>query len=310
MLAAEVARDVLGGVFPVLQTPFTETENIDEPVLHNEVDWVFDCGVRGVTVAMVSEVLRLSSRERQDLVAAVCAAAAGRGPAIVSVGAESTSVAVALAEHAEGAGAAAVMAVPPLTVSVGERELELYFEAILAATGIPLVVQDASSYVGNPIPLTVLARLQERHGERVYFKPEAEPLGPRLTALLKATDGKARAYDGSGGVALVDTFRRGLVGSMPAADVCWAVQRIWDALSEDDYATAYRVSLPLSALVALQTSLDAYVAIEKYLLVKQKVFHNAVRRRPVAFEVDSATAAHVDALFELLTASCSDGAAT
>ena len=253
---------------------------------------------------MVSEILRLDHSERRHLAAAVCASATGRGPAIVSVGAESTSVAVALAEDAQASGAAAVMAVPPLTVAVGDRELEEYFNAILASTDIPLVVQDASSYVGNPIPLTVLANLQDRHGERLYFKPEAQSLGPRLTALLQATGGRARAYDGSGGVALVDTFRRGIVGSMPAADVCWAIVRMWEALEKGDYAAAYRISLPLSALLALQTSLDAYVGIEKYLLVKQKVFHSDARRRPVMFEIDEATAVQVDALFELLCVSC------
>ncbi len=168
----------LRGVFPVLQTPFDETGAIDEPVLRHEISWVFDCGADGVTVAMVSEILRLDDHERRELASLVCTEAAARGPAIVSVGAESTRTAVGLAEQAQAAGAAAVMAIPPLSVLALDRELERYYGAILQATDVPVVVQDASSYVGVPIPIEVLARLHDRYAERLYFKPEAEPIGP------------------------------------------------------------------------------------------------------------------------------------
>jgi 4-hydroxy-tetrahydrodipicolinate synthase len=223
---------------------------------------------------------------------------------IVSVGAESTVVAVGLAEHAESVGASAVMAIPPLSAAVPPGELARYYRAILAATSLPVVVQDASSYVGAPIALEVLADLQDRYGERIYFKPEAQPLGPRLSALLDATKGAARVYDGSGGVALIDNHRRGLVGSMPGADVCWAIVRMWDALEAGDDDTAYRVSLPLSALLALQVSLDAYVAVEKHLLVRQGVLASARRREPLAFELDELTTVQVDTLLGLLEQAC------
>jgi dihydrodipicolinate synthase/N-acetylneuraminate lyase len=295
---------LLRGVFPVLQTPFDDSGVIDEPVLRNEIGWVFDSGVDGVTVAMVSEILRLDNRERHDLAAMVCAEAAARGPVIISVGAETTRLAVAFAEQAQSVGAAAVMAIPPLSVQALDPELEAYYEAILGAVEVPVVIQDASSYVGAPIPVDLLARLHYRHPERVYFKPEAQPLGPRLSALLGATGGAARVYDGSGGVALIETFHRGIVGTMPGAEVCWAIVAMWRALGRGDEETAYRVSLPLAALLATQVGLDGYVAVEKHLLVKQKVFTSASRRPPMGFELDDVTEAHVDALFDLLVAAC------
>jgi len=294
----------LRGVFPVLQTPFDETGAIDEVVLRNEIGWVFDCGADGVTVAMVSEILRLDNLERRELANLVCSEAAARGPAIVSVGAETTRLAVAFAEEAQSAGAAAVMAIPPVSVPALDRELENYYSAILGATDIPVIIQDASSYVGAPIPIEVLAGLHDRYPERIYFKPEAQPIGPRLSALLDATGGNARAYDGSGGVALIETFHRGIVGTMPGAEVCWAIVAMWQALSRGDEETAYRISLPLAALLATQVGLDGYLAVEKHLLVKQKVFATDARRPPLGFELDDVTAAHVDTVFELLVGAC------
>ena len=292
------------GVLPVLQTPFVNHGSIDEATLKGEVDWVLGCGADGVTVAMVSEVLRLDLDERREMAGLVCEAAAGRGSVVVSVGAESTVVATRLARHAQSVGATAVMAIPPLSVRAEGRELSGYYDAIVEEIEIPVVVQDASSYVGGSIPVSAMAKMQASHGDKVYFKPEAEPLGPRLSALLEATGGEARVFDGSGGVALIDTFRRGIVGSMPAADVCWAIVTMWRALKGGDFETAYRVSMPLSAMLAIQTSLCAYVGAEKYLLRRQGVFTNDFCRGPVDFHLDELTALQLDALLGMLEESC------
>jgi 4-hydroxy-tetrahydrodipicolinate synthase len=134
----------------------------------------------------------------------------------------------------------------------------------------------------------------------VYFKPEATPIGPRLSALREATGGKARVFEGTGGMALVDSFRRGIVGTIPGADLIRGIVALWRALAAGDERRVYQLSLPISALVSLQTSLDAFLAIEKYLLVKQGILPSASVRGPVGFALDEETRAEVDRLFELL----------
>lgn len=297
---------MLRGVFPVLQTPFDRSGTIDEPTLRREIEWVFDCRAHGVAVAMVSEILRLDHEERKTLAEMVCNAASGRGPVVISVGAESTKVAVSLARHAESVGAAGVMAIPPLSVALPEAELIQYFETIALAVDIPVIIQDASSYVGAPIPAAVAIALLDRYGDRIFFKPEAQPVGPRLSELLSVTSNKARVYDGSGGIALIDTYRRGIIGTMPGADLCWAITSLWSLLDNSHFDAAYRISLPLSALVAMQTSLDSYVAIEKYLLHQQGIFPNMVCRGPVNYSLDAMTRLQVDVYFNLLKAACDD----
>ena len=287
------------GVLPVLQTPFNNDE-IDGAILRREIDWALQCGVDGLTVAMVSEILRMDHGERKALAEIVCSAAEGRRPVILSVGAETTKASTDLAKHAEVTGAAAVMAAPPLLVRLGEKELLRYFAAIVGATTLPLIVQDASSYVGTGLSTDLLVQLHKYDPARICFKPEAQPLGPRLSALLDATGGQAKVYDGSGGIALIDRFRRGLVGTMPGTDLCWAIVHLWDYLEFGDYQAAYEFSQPLVSLIAMQTSLDAYVAVEKYLLVKQGVFVSSACREPSSFQLDTFTTQQVDAYFELL----------
>ncbi|MEJ7595123.1 MAG: dihydrodipicolinate synthase family protein [Planctomycetaceae bacterium] len=297
--------DLLHGVLPVLHTPFTDHGEIDIAVLQREIDWAFDTGADGIVVAMVSEILRLGYRRRRELAELVCQAAQGRGFCVVSVGAESTAEAMEFARHAEEYGASAVMAIPPVATALGSEATREYFAAIAGSISIPLVVQDASSYVGAAIDLNVYLSLLEEFGEhRIYFKPEASPLGPNLSKLRDATQGKARIFEGSGGINLVDCYRRGIVGTMPGTDLLDGVVAIWKALQAGDEERTYQLSLPICALVALQLQggLDGFLAIEKYLLKKRGIFINTKQIQPVGWQLDSETQAEVDRLFARLQA--------
>ena len=297
-----MSKRQLSGVLPVFQTPYRDDESIDEQALEREISWLYDCGANGIVMAMVSEVLRLDSDERRKLAELACRFGAARGPVVISVGAESAKVAEGYAKHAESVGAAALMAIPPVSVAVGEDELLRYYERIISATAIPVVVQDASGYVGRPMPIAMQAKLLHDFGpDRVLFKPEATPIGPRLSALRDATAGKARIFEGTGGIALVDSHRRGVVGTMPGADLVKGIIALWRALEARDEKRVYDLSLPISSLVAVQNSLDAFLAIEKYLLVKQGVFTNTLVRGPVGYTLDEETRREVDRLFELVT---------
>lgn len=298
--AASQTRSALSGVWPVFQTPYHEDESIDYATLEREIAWLFERGADGIVMAMVSEILRLSGDERRQVAAFACKVAPP-GRAAISVGAETSRLAEEYARHAEACGAAAVMAVPPVSVAIGEEEMAAYFSRIIRAVALPVIVQDASGYVGRPIPLSLYRQLLDEFGDRVYFKPEASPIGPRLSALRDATGGRAKVFEGTGGIALVDSFRRGIVGTIPGADLIDALVALWRALEAGDEARIYRLSLPLIALVSLQTSLDAFLAIEKHLLVRQGIFRNTIMRGPVGYRLDEETRKEVDRLFDLLT---------
>ena len=289
----------LRGVLPVFQTPYHTDETIDYETLQREIAWLYDCGARGIVMAMVSETLRLSSEEREQLAAASCRLGRERGVVIISVGAESSKLAERFAKQAEAAGADAVMAIPPVSVGVGEGELVAYYRRIIEAVRIPVIVQDASGYVGRPMSIVMQARLLDEFGaERVLYKPEANPIGPKLSELREATGGGARVFEGTGGIALVDSFQRGIVGTMPGADLIRGLVPLWNALEAGDAAKADRIHGPLAALISMQTSLDAFLSVEKHLLVRQGIFKNTLVRGPVGFRLDEETKREVDRLFD------------
>jgi 4-hydroxy-tetrahydrodipicolinate synthase len=293
----------LHGVLPIVHTPFTDDNEIDVATLKREIDWAYAQGANGLGTGMVSELLRLTFDERIALTHHIAEMSGGRGAVFAGVGAESTKQALAYAKAAEKAGCDAVMAVPPVMTALPERQIVDYFCALADGISLPVIVQDASGYVGKAIPLNVYVKLLDRYGpEKIVFKPEAAPIGPNLSALRDATGGKARIFEGSGGILLVDSFRRGIAGTMPGMELLDGIVALWKALQRGDDDAVYRIYYPICAIVALQlqAGLDGFLAIEKNLLVKRGVFPSARRRTPNAWDLDAETAAEVDRLFARL----------
>lgn len=284
------------GVIPVFQTPMDEHDDVDLVALRAELDWLVSLGVDGLAMGMVSEILRLSDAEAEAVARVACDAARNHGlQCVLSVGAESTRVAVRRAQAAVDLGATALMAIAPLATALDDHATHGYYCSLLDAVEIPVIVQDASGYVGAPLSIGLQANLQRSYGGHVAFKPEAPPLGPRITELLAATDGSARILEGTGGIGLVDAFQRGVVGTMPGADVPWAIIALWQALRRHDQLAIDALHAPLVELISMQEgSLDRFLAIEKYLLVRQGVIPSARVRGPVAFTLPDNLAASAD----------------
>src|SRR5262249_57683790 len=92
----------------------------------------------------------------------------------------------------------------------------------------------------------------------------------------------------------------GVAGTMRGADLIGALVTLWRALETGDAARARRIHEPLAALISIQTSLDAFLAVEKHLLVRQGIFRNTIVRGPVGFRLDEETQREVERLFERL----------
>lgn len=301
----------LGGVLPIVHTPFLTDDTIDAVSLQRQIDWALASGAAGLCMGMVSELLRLTHRERLELTAKIAEMSAGRGLVIAGVGAESTKQALEYACAAREAGCDAMMAIPPVSTALPSDQLLEYFAALAESVDLPLIVQDASGYVGRPIPLEVCIQLLDRFGpDKILFKPESNPVGPRLSALREASGGRARIFDGSGGLSLVDCYRRGIVGTMPGMEFLEGIMALWTALQHGDERAIYRLYLPICALVSLQlqAGLDGFLAIEKYVLAKRGLFETDVRRKPYAWEMDEETRRELERLLEQLDVALGENA--
>ena len=97
--------------------------------------------------------------------------------------------------------------------------------------------------------------------EKILFKPEAPPIGPNLSALRNRTEGRAKIMDGSGGLLLMDAYRRGITGTMPGTDLLDGIVALWALWKQKTSRQLIESIFPFAALVALQmqAGLDGFL---------------------------------------------------
>jgi 4-hydroxy-tetrahydrodipicolinate synthase len=296
-------RPDICGVLPVLQVPYREDGSVNFYEIEKLIDWAFEKGANGFAIAMVSDILKLTFQERLELMERTALYNSGRGHTIASVGAESTQQAVEYAETAERCGFSAVMAIPPISVGLSSASVKAYYRTIADSCTLPLIIQDASGYVGRSLDIDLYLSMGEEFGyDKIMFKPEAEPIGPKLSALRDATSGRAKIFEGSGGILLVDSYRRGIVGTIPGCDLLDGIAALWKALQRGEEAKIYDLYFPIAALIALQlqAGLDGFISIEKYILKKRGVFSSDRMRPPFSWSPDSETKEEIDRLLSIL----------
>lgn len=172
------------GVFPILATPFDESEGPDLESFDRLVRFMAGIGVQGVTIlGVLGEANRLLDREREQLIR-TAVAAAGDMPVIVGTSHSGTRAARELSQMAEQLGARAVMVTPHAEPVPNDQRIVEYYKAIAEGIRIPVVLQDhpASTQVHMTAPL-ILRILDEVPGIAA-IKEEAVPTAPKIRALV------------------------------------------------------------------------------------------------------------------------------
>ena len=258
----------LRGIFPVAQTPFTESNKLDLEALVAELRFIDRGGVHGfVWPQMASEWTTLSEAERFAGNEAIAAAAKKLRPAIV-IGVQGANLesAIKFAKHAEKVGADAIISLPPSENADPKTDLE-YYKAVGAATQLPLFVQA----IGN-MNVDLLIEMYKAIPTFRYIKDE---LGnPLLSAApLRARSGdQLKVFSGSHGRDLVDEMRRGFSGSMPAAPFADLYAQTWDLWHAGRHTEA--MAMQARTLLILQEMLSHGPESLKYILHLRGVFPN------------------------------------
>jgi len=237
------------GVFVIVPTPFQDDLSLDIEGLRDTVRFCIACGAQGVvSPAVASEQPYLSDAERRSVLKTVIAEARGKAVVVAGVTASSRVVAAGLARFAAAEGADMAMAMPPNMQRASDAEIRDYYGAIDAA-GLPVVVQNWIGPGGTPMPARLVGELLRDLKNVRFVKEETEFAGPMMTAIVAAAGPALEGVmGGKAGRHLMEEFRRGACGTMPACEVTDAHVALWSALQAGDHARAreiYRLLLPL-----------------------------------------------------------------
>lgn len=287
------------GVYTIPVTPFDPQFNVDEESLRREVDWCVRAGAHGIVAPVnASEGPTLTDEERRTVTQIVVETAAGRVPVVVGVSATGVQSTVEFTRHAREVGADAVIAMPPYGVRLTDPEsVFAFYQRVADAAGdLPVFIQNWAGPAGTPMSAHQVAHLLREIPNVNYVKEETLAASQMMTAILEtAGDACQGIMGGIGGRYLLDEYRRGACGTMPACQVTDVHAAIWNALERGDEAGARQTFYRLLPLLNMEAQYAA--AIYKEVLYRRGVIAHPVLRDRVTAPLDAFDHRELDAIW-------------
>ena len=233
------------GIYAIPCTPMNDDFSLDKDGLVNIVNFIVSSGAHGIVAPVnASEFTTLTDDERKRVVEICSRTNKGRLPFIAGVAGTYTAAAVIFSRQAEDEGADGVIAMPPYLQKGSEAEIFKYFEAISRAIKIPIFIQNYIAPVGTPLSASFMARLINEIENVRLVKEETQYAGhmiSELIGLLKNSPKFDGVMGGKAGRYIIDEYRRGCCGNMPACEISDIQAKIWNALESGDEAGAVKI---------------------------------------------------------------------
>jgi dihydrodipicolinate synthase/N-acetylneuraminate lyase len=200
------------GVFPIGQTPVTESDKLDLECLQNEVKFCNRYKVHGFAWPQIaSGWTTLSEKERMDGAEAILAAGKGGKTALV-IGVQDKEgkidQSIAYAKHAAKNGADAIISLPP--EKADDQAMMEYYKTIGQATDLPLIVQTQGD-----TSVDLIVEMARQVPTMKCVKDEAGNPLARVTQIRERTNDKLAVFSGNGVRTMIDEMRLGFSGHCP-----------------------------------------------------------------------------------------------
>ncbi len=260
-------------------TPFTEDGAVDFDATAHLANKLVEDGCDGLVVSgTTGETSTLEDSEKEDLFRVVAETVGGRAKVIAGTGTNHTSHSVEMARRALRAGADAQLVVTPYYNKPTQAGVVAHFEAVAAATDLPIMVYDIPGRAGIAISTDTLVQLANI--PTVLALKDAKADFAAVTRVLANTT--LDVYAGDDGLTL-PWMAAGAVGVVSvSAHVATAQFRaLVDAAAAGDFATARKIHFELDPVVrAVMTHIPGAVSA-KQILKMQGVIPNAAVRLPL-----------------------------
>jgi 4-hydroxy-2-oxoglutarate aldolase len=161
----------LKGIYAPIATPFARGEIAYDKLEKNLTFWLGSDLSGVVVMGSNGEFVLLSSKEKEELMRAVCAQAKGKKPVIAGTGAESTVETMRLGEKAAEAGADEVLVVTPNYYKGGMTDpvLARFYTDVADASPLPVILYNMPRNTGINISAKLAVELA-RHPNIIGIK--------------------------------------------------------------------------------------------------------------------------------------------
>lgn len=202
------------GIVPPMVTPIAGRDRLDVTGLEKLIEHILAGGVHGLFIlGTTGEGPSLSYSVRRELIERTCKQVNRRVPVLVGVTDTAYSESLNLARYAERCGADAVVIAPPYYFSAGQPELLEYFQSIVSAMPLPVMLYNMPACTKINIELDTLRHMldhpkvigfKDSSGQMTYFHGAAQLFAdhPGKTLLVGSEEmlGEAVMLGGHGGI--------------------------------------------------------------------------------------------------------------
>lgn len=256
---------MFSGAYAILYAFFDAAGRLDRAAMRRQVDASLAAGAHGIAaLGLATEVAKLSSDERHQIMDWVAEDVGGRVPVAFTIFGATPEEQIAEARRARSAGADWLIHQPPPKDRIGSERLGDFFAAVIGASGLPAGIQNAPAYLGIGLDVQGITDLARRAPAFKVLKGE----GPAIE-IAETVAGLGQGFpvfNGRGGLELIDNLRAGCAGVIVAPDAIDLIARAVDACRGERHAEAeafYRRALP--AIVFVMQSLDTLITYGKRL---------------------------------------------
>jgi 4-hydroxy-tetrahydrodipicolinate synthase len=287
----------LSGVVPIIPTPFTQNEEVDEAALRRLIDFAISNKVEAACLpAYASEFYKLTDDEKLQVVRIAVEQSAGRIQIVAQSNHPSLKVAIKLAKVNVEAGADIISLAVPRIFSLPENSLKEYLSGFMQSIpDTPVLIQDFNPG-GASISVRFIKELMDEHSNFKYLKLEEPLCAPKVEEIIKATKGKVGLMEGWGGLYMLELIPVGIIGVMPGLGVSDILQKVFMLRKNGEDAKAFDLFEKVMPQIffALQ-NMELLHYIEKELLIARGVLNNSVVRK-ATYKPDAATRKYIKEL--------------
>lgn len=286
----------IDGIVPIVPTPFTRDGRVDLERVAPLLEFAIDSRVCAVCLpAYASEFYKLREAERRDLVHQALRVLNGRLPLVAQVNHMSAAAVAEWARDFQRAGAAAISVAVPRLFGIPERDLLRYFDRVLEAITVPLVIQDFNPG-GATVSLDFVKQLHRSHEHFRYLKLEEPMMAARVQSIVNDTAGAVGVIDGWGGTYMLELIDAGICGVMPGLGISDLLQLVWQHARAGNKDAAYEIFQGVLPQISYSLqNLEFFHHAEKALLMAKGILPNA-NVRDATFTPHEIDRAHIDFL--------------
>jgi 4-hydroxy-tetrahydrodipicolinate synthase len=238
------------GVIPALTTPFHNDLSLDADGFGRLAEAVVADGVHGLLVnGCTGESWSLTTDEREVVFRTAVQAARGRVPVVAGCSAITSAEAIGKIKQAARAGCSYVMISPPWYVMPGPAEIADHYEAVLAATELPVLLYNIPRRTGVQLPVDLIDRLAD-HPKVAGIKESSKDWGI-LSSVIRRTSDRISVFAGYASFFGLAALSEGAVGYMDSGTPVFGATspQFFHACQSGDLVTARRLQTEMASML-------------------------------------------------------------